>query len=362
MSTKVLRRSPRAPRKTDRQDAVAHALRERIVRGELSPGSRLPNRVEIEQNFAASSITVQKALECLKEEGFVVASRRSGTFVAEQPPHLADFALVFLRAPGDPAWSAFWQALRAAAREIEARGERRLPVYFGVDGHEDSEDYQRLVRAVCHRRLAGMIFTSPPDYLKNTPLMTAPNLPRVAIMSGACAGLPIVSLDADSLCEKALDCLAARGCRRIAVLKTGGLHYRFEAAIAARGMETRPYWIQDASLYEPQTARGVVHLLMNPSQRERPDGLFIANDNLLQAAALGLNDAGVRVPHDLKVVAHGNFPLTTASPLAALRMGFDVRRILDACLNVLDRQRTGKRVPARTMVPAWCEEESTEET
>lgn len=348
----------RSDRKTDRQDAIVDALRERIVQGELAPGSRLPNRVEIERSFNASSITVQRALERLKVEGFVVASRRNGTHVVHKPPHLNHYALVFPSNPGGLEWNRFWTAICEHATRLSQGSDRKLPIYYNVDGHVDCEDYLNLERAVRSHRLAGVIFGNNPNCLRNSPLLEEPGIPRVGIMSAVAHNtIPAVYPDARSFYDLALDYVAAKGYRRVAVLLAHGLKLEFEPGLTSRNLITRPYWIQRISLWTPETARGVVHLLMNPAQTERPDALIVADDNLLDPTLRGLADAGVRIPQDLELVSHCNFPTHDSKPVPMQRLGFDVRRVLEACIESIDRQRAGEVVPSEVAVPPQFEEE-----
>jgi len=340
MTKPLPRPQGRIERKTDRQDAVVGALRERIVLGQWAPGARLPNRLEIESSFAASSITVQSALDRLKQEGFIVASRRSGTYVAENPPHLCHFALVFPSRPGALEWNSFWEAIRQEAKKLEVEGDRRFPIYFGVNGHEDVEDYQNLVRAVEQRRLAGIIFGNNPDVLRHTPLFGEIRTPSVTIaMNSKVPWLPVVRPLPGSFMERAVACLAERGCKKIAVLKTTDSGNDFEPALARHGLSTRPWWIQNISLWQPGAARDVAHLLMNPDQTNRPDGLVITDDNLLPPASEGLAAAGVPDRFPLEIVAHCNFPWPTSSVVPVHRIGFDVSQVLRTCVNLIEAQR-----------------------
>jgi hypothetical protein len=358
MATSTPRIDRRSDRKTDRQDAIVEALRRQIVCGELAPGSRLPNRVDIERDFNASSITVQRALERLKSEGFVVASRRNGTHVVHKPPHLNHYALVFPADPKRLEWNRFWAALCEEAVQLSQGPDRKLPIYYNVDGHLDCEDYLNLERAVRAHRLAGIIFGSNPDCLRNSPLLDEPGIPRVAIMTGSdTSTIPAVHPDANSFFEMALDHVASRGLRRLAVLVAHGSKQEFEPGIAARGLITRSYWVQRISLWTPETARGVVHLLMNPAQTERPEALIIADDNLIAPALHGLADAGIRIPHDLELIAHCNFPPQQPKPVPMQRLGYVVREVLQTCIDSIDRQRAGETVPYNVPIRARFEEE-----
>src|SRR6185295_6183072 len=101
-----------------------------------------------------------------------------------------------------------------------------------------------------------------------------------------------------------------------------------------------------------------VHLLMHRNDTKCPDGLVIWDDNLVEHALIGLIAAGVRVPDDVAVVAHCNFPWPPPSVLPVTRLGYSIRQALRTCLDVLDRQRRGETVPPATKIPALFEEEA----
>ncbi len=63
---------------------MAALLRERIARGTLAPGQRLPSEAELGTEYRVSRITVRKAVGTMAEENLVVRSQGRGTFVAER--------------------------------------------------------------------------------------------------------------------------------------------------------------------------------------------------------------------------------------------------------------------------------------
>ncbi len=341
-----------------RQWLTAH-LRQRIVRGELAPGEQLPTRGEMEREFGLSTVTVQQALNSLIFDEFIFVNGRRGTFVSSTPPHLTRYAVVMRQHPHDDSgWTRFMAALCDEAARLQHAGEYRIFVHTGVEAHVDNEAFQQLVQEVREHRWAGLIFVSQGDYL-NTALLDEPGVARVLL----CASVPApamhaVSLNLDSLWQRALDYCAARGRRRLAVLGPSpvGMHV-IPVEAAKRGLEVRPYWMQTVSITFAEAARQCVHLLMHPGQQERPDALFITDDNLVEAATRGLLDAGVRVPQDVDVVAHGNFPHLTPSSLPVVRLGFDIRRALQLCIEDIDRQRQGEPGRPLTQVMAQFEEE-----
>jgi DNA-binding LacI/PurR family transcriptional regulator len=151
--------------------------------------------------------------------------------------------------------------------------------------------------------------------------------------------------------------LAERGRRRVAVLATPMLEKPVETVLAARGIPTPRYWIQTVHPMARQGARNAAHLLMSALSDRRPDALLILDDNLVPDATAGLRDAGVSVPSDLTVVAHCNFPHPTPSAVPVIRLGYDVREVLRAGLELLEAQRRGKSSPGEAEVPVVEEQD-----
>jgi DNA-binding LacI/PurR family transcriptional regulator len=206
------------------------------------------------------------------------------------------------------------------------------------------------------RSVAGLIFASSADELQGTPLFDQPGIPRVAIaVEGQLPGIPKVFVDLEDFMTKAVKHLVPRGRRRLALLSAGGgegLSAFFERALAAHGLSARSMWVQYAGKYAPLAARHVVELLMHGGQAERPDGLIVADDNLLIAAGEGLVRAGVRTPDDLLVVAATNFPNRVPCAVPVTRIGFDIPALLDLLVERLEQVRRGERPPEITLVPA----------
>jgi DNA-binding GntR family transcriptional regulator len=63
-------------------EVIAETLRERIRSGGLKPGEALPTQAVLMREFGASSLTVQKAMALLKQEGWAVSRPGKGAFVA----------------------------------------------------------------------------------------------------------------------------------------------------------------------------------------------------------------------------------------------------------------------------------------
>ena len=66
-------------------ESIAADLRERIAGGEFAAGRHLPSEADLAGAYAASRMTVRKALERLRDEGLVGSRQGFGWFVAAPP-------------------------------------------------------------------------------------------------------------------------------------------------------------------------------------------------------------------------------------------------------------------------------------
>ncbi len=360
-----------ATRSSTKLDLIAEEIRQKIVKNEYPPGSSLPTRTELEEYFQVSRVTIQRALDKLMEDGFIVAKPGSGTYVAEFPPHLFRYGVVFPYRPSEERrWMPFWSILRDAALIINENKLRTKPrkmvVYYSNRGRRDSLEYLELERDVETHTVAGLIFVSNPLDLVDTPVLMDAGIPRIAITDAevpASIGVRI-RLDAQSFLDKALDYLAAQGRKKIALLTeaSGGADnafcYYFLAGVKQRGLETAPCWMQALRAVDASWARNLVHLLMQGEKGTRPDGLIIAHDGLVEHAKAGLIAAGVAVPHDAEVLAHCNFPALAPAVLPIQRLGYDVRQVLRLCIDCIDKIRANQTTPAVVKVPAVFEDEA----
>ena len=301
---------------------------------------------------------MQKALEELARDGFVIAHGTRGTFVAEHLPHLARCGLVIpplSDRPDHDLHKPFFAALLAEATRHRRHDDLELTVYEEVVGQVNDPHFRRLADDVRRCRLAGLIVMNP-EMFADTPLaqFCQNNLPAVSISSyGTVPNLLRVHTNQDQMIEQALDFFVAQGRRHIAVLDQSPWKWEFiRTAMAARGLETRSTWVHFVPAAARATARGIMALLLE--SRKLPDGLFIADDSLVEPATAGLRDGAARRWKQIDVVAHANFPDPTRSHVPSRRVGFDVREVLAECVKLIQRRRRGQTVPDVTEIaPVW---------
>lgn len=64
---------------------LADLMRQRIARGALKPGDRLPSLEELSREFEVARVTVRQALELLWQDGLVSLQQGRGTYVTSAP-------------------------------------------------------------------------------------------------------------------------------------------------------------------------------------------------------------------------------------------------------------------------------------
>lgn len=348
-----------------KQDAITRFLRTQIIGGTLPPGARLPTRADLESRFAVSSVTVQRALDALSEHGFISARGTLGTFVAERPPHLSRYAVVFFNRPQRDGWLRFHDALLAASALVATQTGHALTPYFCSSDAAGERDHRRLQHALAAHALAGMIFTSHPYLLEGSPVLTTPNVARVAIMPGNdYPEIRKIVYDEPDFLVQAFAWFAQRKRRRLALITVPGQFSQtlIDDLMVRHDVVSPAHWRQTVHPTHAPSARACAHLLVHDGQRQRPDALLLSDDNLVEPALAGLADAGARLGRDVEVIVHANFPspreaTTTPESISEVhRLGYDACATLAAGVELIDAQRLGRAAPHHTVVRAVFEE------
>ncbi|OPZ28339.1 MAG: Bacterial regulatory proteins, gntR family [Lentisphaerae bacterium ADurb.BinA184] len=340
---------------TPKQDLVIAGLRRQIIDRTYPPGSRVPSRKALESVFGASLVTVHRALDRLQKEGFLVPRGPRGTFVVDCPPHLCNFGLVFVeKGPGQGNWSQFHTAIRREAQRIQRQSRYRFIEYYGLGGPDGHDSFQRLRDDARSRRLAGILFVLvKPSYFD---LTQVGDLPTVAVQEGN--AVVRIDLDTTSLLEQMLRHVKSQGRRRVSFVLTGfpERHDIIEPwltrLLPQHGLRPEKRWMHCLDARDPSWAGNLMSLLFDRGHPERPDAIVITDDNLVAATTRALVDLSVRVPEDVTVVAHANFPWPTPSAVPVKRFGFDIREVLRRSIEVIDAMNRGARVARKIVLPA----------
>jgi len=339
---------------------IADDIRRQCLRGEWEPGKRVPLRNDLILKYGASATTVQQAVDQLVADGLLDVRGPAGTFVANPPPYLTNIALVFPSRRNDFNWRYFYDSLASAAAFQQRELHKKIIIYCCPTDSAVTDDLERLRDDMLNLRLGGLIYSITgvqQDLMKwrskfDTPLVAIGLKHRLPLDQS------VVALSYDSFFSRAIEFLAQRGRRRIALILHPGLYFQMEEGFidreaARHGVEIRTMWRQLVGAGTPVCARGITHLLMNGPPADRPDGLIVSDDNMAGHALLGIQDSGIRLGADVDVILHTNLP--SASPIAysgVIQLGFDAKTILNAGVNLIETWRTKGAPPESVCVPA----------
>lgn len=343
-------------------DQLALMLRQRIVTGEFPPGRRLPTFQEIESQFRVSRCVAQTAVSQLKEDGFLRPKTGRGLYVSDHPPHLRRYGLVFPMGFDNPEKSRFDEAMVRQMNLFERQSViREFEAYAGATVRGEKEWVIERLKEECRRdRLAGLILVGDADELSGYPPFDSKMLPKVFVFhSEKDPWRPFVTVDSLSMVKRGLEWLANRGRRRVAIIRISdyGQDWNWKGYFEQAGLEFHPQWVLGVGRCDPSAVQTLIPLLMDYPAGQRPDGVFIIDDNLVDYTAIALASQGCKLGEDLDIVAHCNWPTPEAQMLPMRRIGFHVGHMLERCIDVIDMQRRGETPPEAQRIPARFEDE-----
>ena len=347
------------------QDKIAAFVRKMIISGKWPAGRKIPTHIELGKKFNVTTVTIYRTMSSLISDGFlrVNMNKNRGTYVNETPPHLTNYALVFPTASSELGWNMFFATLLEVSKSIQNELGIKIIPYFWIDGNPLRPDYMRLINDIRKERLAGIIFSSPVFMIEKTPAVLEGDIPRV-IMSGnnERVDIPWLSMNAGSFIDKSLDYLESRDCRRIAFISTKGqkgfLTRQLAPAFSRRNLILVPQWHHLCHLEWTEAAVNIVRLLMSSQPKaERPDALLVGDDNLIGPVCEGLKLAGIRIPGELELVSHCNFPRSSMPPLPVKFIGYDIHGLMQRCIEMLKLQRSSGKTSRAKSIEACTDEE-----
>lgn len=328
--------SERDPR--DPHQRYADSLRSRILQGDWPAGSRIPNRVDLREEYGTSLATIQKSLDLLKRDGFVRPRGRAGTYVRDRLPHQYRIALAHgQHRATSREFSRMHRALEAEAERINAEGRWHIVQYHGL-AEPGSEGTDRLREDLGHQCLAGVLFVGVSMVgLKRIGLLDDLEIPVMALATDAeQAGVTQVKLP-DYL-DGAVRYLQSQRRKRIGFVNSV-LRYRSidlcSDVLSRHGLEVDPYRYVSAYPSETNALRVAVYHMMKQPRSHRPDALIVTDDHMVEPVTEAIADAGVDAPGDVLILAHCNYPLPPPHAVPVTFIGFDLGEMLDQAVRQL---------------------------
>ena len=290
-----------------------------------------------------------RELEALEEEGAVTVKGDRPVPATPRSPRHDRYVWVTSEQPGSIEWSLFLATTLEVIEREETGIEGQVSALVGVDGRTNNPEYRQLCEVEAHHSAAGLMFVNS-AMLYQLPVLQTPGLPRVAI-GAALPHASLVELDFAGLIARASARLLERG-DLVAVMSPHAPQLAAaQECLEALGLRADRLLTMHAA---PVGCERLTELMFD--RKNRPDTIFVADDNLVVPVLAGLQRAGVQAGKDVYVLAHCNWPRPLGMGEGVEHVGFDVREVLCAGKDLIDAHRDGAPLPARLVPPRFREE------
>jgi DNA-binding LacI/PurR family transcriptional regulator len=334
---------------------ISSVLRQRLLQGELKPGTVLPTTKELANEFETNVYTMQSAIEPLVKDGFLERRRKFGTVVKHNPAVLTTAAIY---SNGDTLGSngdAFrWELSQQLQLQLNARN---VQVETFVDSRpkdQRGKPFPALLRAVENNEVQALLALR----CDQNDLAWLQDLP-IASSLGTNAPIPNrVYSNTEQMLRLGLQNLRDQGCRTVGLIcniqnsahlspeSSQRQFYRnFIDILGEVGLITRDAWMAVPDFWQPAIEwYGYNQFNAIWKQAEHPDGLMVFPDVAARGVMTAALELGVRVPDELQLVFHRNSGVDMACSLPITWVESDTAAWAAAMIDQVCRQKAGKPV------------------
>jgi len=340
----------------------AYRVREWVLEqarlGRLRAGDRLPAPHLIAQEVGVSTLTVQRALNQMAQEGLVVRRRRAGTFLSHaahptlRPVAPLRLALLLPKSMGDVNADFYLGGLYQGIQQALAEQALLLTWY----------DYEALHQAELDT-MAGALAIAPPLSRMHELQQLNARFPITVVGAAAASwGLDSVACDNETPMRESVQRLVQLGHRRIiglfADLDALDTQERLQAFCRAASEASLSAWYTlcayDTFQLEPTLHQQLLNLLRLPVAL-RPTAVVAGGFYMAMGALQAAHALGLRVPEDLSVIGFDDPPAAalTAPPLSTYRQPLQAmgQRAAQHLLQVIQNGRAPEPLLQRMPTP-----------
>lgn len=327
---------------------VAEQMREKILSGDLPPGTKLPSTAALAQQSGTDVKTVHRALTDLVKEGLITRTRKVGTYVTDRHTELTRIGIYHASDILAKQSSLFLQALHSELHKLAHK--KNISTRVFVDQRPTARQttaWPELEKAARDKEIQGVV-SSIAD-LHHLPWLKKIKVP-VAFMGGHEPGS--VFWDHEAFVDLSFRAAKERGCREIAIITPFRPSYtQFLKTVHEKAQAydclVKPEWIirpeEDAVLSDNEYEKyGYEAFQQLWSLKEKPKAVIAYPDLLTRGVLLGIMERQVRVPEDLLPIFHRNEGIDYFCPLPVLYIQSQVSLCAKALLNKLSLAFHGK--------------------
>jgi GntR family transcriptional regulator, arabinose operon transcriptional repressor len=346
------------PKKRAKYIEIIENLRSDITSGRFQPGVRLPTESELIRRFAASRMTVVKAVQLLQREGLLIRRRGSGTFVAELSK--AKGMVFGLLIPGLGKSEIFELICRGIANSPAAANHSLSWGHTPARTSDEGELAEQLARNFIEQRVSGVFFT--PGYALSSSDTNAralrafdeANIP-VVLMDGYSIKYPehrnydLVGLDNRRAGYIMTDHLIRQGGTRIAFFAAGTaaetVEDRISGYLAAQFGHGLTISRERIIRGDPEDQAFVEKVL----RTQKIDSIVCSNDYLAAKLMHTLIGLGVRIPADIRLAGVDDIKYARLLPVPLTTFRQPCDEIGAVCMSTMLERIQNRQLPARSI-------------
>lgn len=343
---------PRSGVRPDYQ-RLARELRDDIIGGKFTPGTRLPSTEQLAARWRSSTYTVHTALAALAREGWIERIHGAGTYVAEPRTRFTTAGIYHESDLASVGRADFARILNESlCRRLGVLGKASEVFVDTRPAGQRDKLLPALSEALLDRSIQCVI--APTATFGNSPALARLGVPTA--YAGNPGSLNRVDFDKSSFLREGLRALVAQGCRSIGLLSAYPKEPRHEGeqvllpalrqAAREEGVTTRNEWVSDV---RPEGMGleewGYREFARIWKLRHRPEGLLVFPDDL----ARGMIACALRVGFDevnpaMKFVIHRNAEAHLLCPFPVTWGISNVDFLARQLIQVIEKQFRGEKV------------------
>ena len=337
---------------------IFELLRSDILTGRYQPGQKFPSEAALVKRFAASRITIGRAVRELQQQGLVDRIAGSGTYVSQPAGNPTAPLLFGLVIPNLGETEIFEPICQGIAASPDSSGHALMWPHADAAVSNREEQALQLCEQCISRSVSGVFFAP----LELSPQSASIN--RRVMKRLRESGIPVVLLDRrpdESAHHDRCDLvgidnhhagyIATEHLLEAGALRTGFIGLQNQAST----VEARILGYSDALRAHRQSFQCVLRLPVS-SRLELPpaalecDAIVCANDRVAGYVMHALLKRGLRVPEDVRIAGIDDVNYAALLPVPLTTVHQPCRDIGEAALRVMLERLAHPKMPARDVL------------
>jgi GntR family transcriptional regulator of arabinose operon len=337
---------------------ITERLERDIRTGKYAPGQKFPSEAALVQRFNASRITVGRAVRELQQRGLLDRVAGSGTYV-RGAGHSPRGGLLFgLVIPNLGETEIFEPICQGIAASPDAAGHALLWAHAETRTAPREEQAVELARQSLSRNVAGIFFAplefSPAAAEVNARVLKLIDAARVPVVlldrrpeesAAAHRSRDLVGIDNHRAGYIATEHLLRMGLRHVGFVRLEGQATTVKARVRGYHDALHEYDATGRVFTMPHADR----FTLTPAMREC-HAFVCANDRVAGRLMHALLAAGLRIPHDVRIVGIDDVNYAALLPVPLTTVRQPCREIGEAALRVMLERLARPHIPARDVL------------